>query len=295
MNKVQKMIYEICREKGISFSLVSKDWIMILEKDHKVRYLCGYKFGLNDHAIGNVCDDKYALYEVLNHFSIPVSEYKIVFSDYDKRDVLQYFQKNHHDIVVKVNDGTCGNGVFHVTEEERLFSLLDELLIQHYSVSLSPFYAIRNEYRFIVLDHKIELCYGKKRAIVVGDGKRSLYELLCEFNPSYFTSSPNPFSRVLDEGEVYSYSWQHNLSKGAIPFVISQNHLQGKLKDLALEVSRKLNLRFASIDLIECEDGSIMVLEVNSGVMIQHFAEEVENGEEIAKKVYSKAIDLMFS
>ena len=66
MNKVQKMIYEICREKGISFSLVSKDWIMILEKDHKVRYLCGYKFGLNDHAIGNVCDDKYALYEVLN-------------------------------------------------------------------------------------------------------------------------------------------------------------------------------------------------------------------------------------
>ena len=35
MNNVQKIIKEICDEKDIKFKLLSKDWIMMLEKDNK--------------------------------------------------------------------------------------------------------------------------------------------------------------------------------------------------------------------------------------------------------------------
>ena len=75
MNNVQKIVKEICSELNIKFSLVSQDWIMVLEKDDKVKYVVGYKFPLNDQATGRVCDDKYALYEVLTKFNIP--NYKI--------------------------------------------------------------------------------------------------------------------------------------------------------------------------------------------------------------------------
>ena len=43
--------------------------------------------------------------------------------------------------------------------------------------------------------------------------------------------------------------------------------------------------------IIELEDENYMVLEVNSGVGMTIFSKNVENGYEIAKDIYSKAID----
>ena len=68
------MIKEICAELGISFSLVSKDWIILLQKEEKLRTIVGYKFDLNNHASGLICDDKFVLYEVLKHEQIQVVE-----------------------------------------------------------------------------------------------------------------------------------------------------------------------------------------------------------------------------
>ena len=59
MNNVQKILKEICDELGIKFTLVSKNWVMVLEKDEKIKYVVGFKFPLNDQACGKVCDDKF--------------------------------------------------------------------------------------------------------------------------------------------------------------------------------------------------------------------------------------------
>ena len=64
-NTVKKMIKEICEELGIKCTLLSKDWIFMLERNGAIRFLAGYKAALNDHALGMVLDDKYALYDVL--------------------------------------------------------------------------------------------------------------------------------------------------------------------------------------------------------------------------------------
>ena len=52
----------------------------MLEKDKKIRFICGYKFDLNSHTGGEIVDDKYALYEVLSKNNIPVAKHKIVYS-----------------------------------------------------------------------------------------------------------------------------------------------------------------------------------------------------------------------
>lgn len=292
MNEMQKLIKEICEEEQIQFNLVSKNWIMILEKNQKTKFISGYKFGLNNHSLGIVCDDKYALFDVLSHYHMPVAEHYIVFHNYDIEKIREYANKYQYHIVVKINEGTCGNDMYQVHTEKELFKRMDELLIKSFSISLSPFYNIRNEYRSIIYKDNIELFYGKRRPIVVGDGKSTIYELLIEFNPHYFKKLKDhtKLDKILKEGKVYEYGWQHNLSKGAIPFYPEDNEIKKKVQSLALKVSKKLGLQFASVDIIELDNGEIMVLEVNSGVMMENFASIMNNGREIVKDIYRDAI-----
>ena len=109
-NTIKKMFNEISRELGIKCTLLSKDWIFMLERDGITRFLAGYKSALNDHALGMVLDDKYALYDVLKEKDLPVTEYNIVYGERVKEDYAQgcnsfdyvrdYFYKHDNDIVL---------------------------------------------------------------------------------------------------------------------------------------------------------------------------------------------------
>lgn len=295
VNQMQRMVKEICTSKGIECTLVSKNWIMILKKKDKVRYIAGYKFDVNGHGVGQVCDDKYAFYDVLQHFHLPVAEHYIIFPKYKEEEILAYAKKYDYQVIVKSNTGTCGNDMYRVTNVYDLMEKIKLLLSKHSSISLSPYYAIRNEYRSIILDNRVELFYQKKRPIVIGDGKRTIQELLYAFHPYYFQKIQNPtWNRILRDKEVYEYNWQFNLSKGAIPVLVENQVFQNKIETLALQVAKILNLRFASIDIIELETGEFLILEANSGVMMENFMKLVENGEKIAYSIYEKAITSMF-
>ena len=39
MNSIQLLIKEICEEENIKFSLISNDWIIVMEKDDQIHYL----------------------------------------------------------------------------------------------------------------------------------------------------------------------------------------------------------------------------------------------------------------
>ena len=77
-NNFKEIIKEICTEDNIKYKFLSKDWVIMLEKDGKTRFISGYKFDLNSHGIGLIADDKYALYEVLKSKNIPVIAHKLV-------------------------------------------------------------------------------------------------------------------------------------------------------------------------------------------------------------------------
>ena len=294
MNDMQSLIKEICDEKGISFNLISKDWIMVLRKDNIIRYITGYKFDLNNHASGLICDDKYALYDNFKLLGIPVVEHFIIHIDYNKNDIINLFNK-YKKLVVKTNTGTCGNNMFVVNNINDLFNHIDKLLISNYSISISPYYNIKNEYRSIILNDKVEVFYGKKRPIVIGDGVHSIYKLLMEFNSNYFKNIKDfTLDKVLPKEEEYEYNWQHNLSKGAVPFEVEDNNLKEKVQELALLSFKKLNLKFASVDIVELETGKLLVLEINSGVMMDNFSKLFKDGRNITKNLYTKVIEEMF-
>ena len=59
-------------------------------------------------------------------------------------------------------------------------------------------------------------------------------------------------------------------------------------------VSRAIDLSFASVDIIETENNELLVLEINSGVMLENLVNLLENGYEIAYNIYREAINAMF-
>ena len=53
------IIKEICDELNIKCTFLSKDWVIMLEKDNIKKYITGYKFDLNTQWTSNIVDDKY--------------------------------------------------------------------------------------------------------------------------------------------------------------------------------------------------------------------------------------------
>lgn len=295
MNSIQLLIKEICDEENIKFSLISNDWIIVLERDDKVHYLVGMKFDLNNYVSAKICNDKYACFSALKHFNIPVCDYHILYKETDKSEVLDCFNKYNRDVVIKANKGCYGDKMFHIKDEDELFSKMNLLFEDNYSISISPFYKIKCEYRNIVLNNDVELIYGKERPVVIGDGVHTIYELLCNFNKPFFSKLEDhkDLDIVLEKDKEYSYGWQHNISKGAKPFKVTDLELIKRLSDISVGATKKLNLGFVSVDIVELDNGDLKVIEINSGV-ITNICDYFPDGEEIAKRIYRKAVLTMF-
>lgn len=294
-----KIIEEICNELNIKYTYLSKDWIIRLEKDNIIKYLSGNKFDLNGHALGNLIDDKYAFYDTLKNLNIPVCEHKIFYRknntyDYAKdcntyESIYEYFDKCNKNVVVKINNGSLGMDVYHITNKEELIKTIDKLFQENYSISICPFYDILNEYRIIILKDKIKLIFKKQRPVIIGNGVNSIKELLIKLNPEYYKNKLLP-DTILEKDEIYTYDWRFNLSKGATANTEIPNDILEKISTIALEVTKKVGITFASIDIIELHNGSLLVLEANSGVTIDKVTNFIDNGYNIAKEIYTEAI-----
>lgn len=293
-----KIIKEICTELGIKFSILSNGWIYKLEYKDNIKYIAGYKFDLNGHASGEAVDDKYATYEIFKNENIPVIEHKILYNSdnlekyalkSNSRSIAYEYLSKYNNIVIKSNIGTCGTEVYRANSIEEIDNALDKLFIRNHSVSLCPFYDINCEYRVIILNGNPLLIYGKIRPIIIGDGVKKISELLHEFNPSFHYVIKNDY--VLSKGEIYEYTWKHNLSCGSkLSLVIND---KDKIKDIAIKAAKAIGLNFGSVDVIEVNN-EYMIMECNSGVMMDNFINILSNGYDIAKKVYKEAIKSMF-
>ncbi len=303
---IKKIIEDICLENNIKIHLLSKNWVIVLEKDGKTRFIRGYKFDSNLHGIGLIVDDKYALYEVLKYKNIPVAEHKIV---YDKNNNLDYaigcntyeyvknfFLMNNNHIVIKANNGTCGRNVYNVTDINEIEYLLNDIFNKNYSISICPFYNIEHEYRVIVLNGEVKLIYAKYLPIVVGDGIKTIKQLLIEFNYEYFFDrlQDEKYNVVLNKGEIYQYNWKYNLSQGSIAKKLTDENLINILANMAKKVANEINLGFGSIDIIETTDNKFLVLEINSGVMLENYVRLNPDDYLLVKDIYNEAINNLF-
>ncbi|MEK7434273.1 MAG: hypothetical protein AABZ74_14170 [Cyanobacteriota bacterium] len=302
-----KILKEISKELNFDIEFLSYDWIVRIKNKDIIKHIVGYDWELNSSTSQLIAKDKNACFELLNLQKIPLIEHRLFlnpqFQSYigglgNWLKIMEFVEKNKYPIVCKSNVGTGGNEVFRANNQVELESQIHSLFSKHRSICLSPFYNIKNEYRIIILCGKPELIYSKQRPHVIGNGTQTILELI---NTTYQNISWNDFDltsidlkRIIALGECVELGWKHNLAKGSKAIIVEDSSLINKLVNLAVCSAKFININFASVDIVETED-SFLVMEINSGIMMESFAQQDENKFKIAKNIYKKALVKMMA
>ena len=76
------IISELCKEKEIKLTSISKDWIKVLERDNEIHYIISHKFDLNNNSVSTILDDKYDFYELMELKNNHIIKHHIIFRNY---------------------------------------------------------------------------------------------------------------------------------------------------------------------------------------------------------------------
>lgn len=300
-----KILNEICEEKGISQKLLSYDWIRELKKGSKTKMLIFNQFGINNATAYRIASDKYATYSVLKENNIPIIEHKILFDKSKRPNYYDISQKEEAykmllekgKVVLKANDSSQGKDVFVCRKKEEIDDVCEKIFDEgKYSLSICPYVDIKFEYRVVFLYNEILYIYKKEKPFIIGNGKNTIKELVSNkfYNQELTLSQEINLNEILKDGEKKIISWKHNLCNGATPIIIKEDPFLEDVKKLAINAANAIDINFATVDIALTCQNELMVMEINSNVCMNKFAENVPNGYEIAKSIYSKAIDKMF-
>ena len=261
------LLKEICAEEKILLESFSGNWAHRLEKSGRTGFIVGYQFGLNPASVQEICRDKALTSLFLQEAGVPAAEHRFLTLGLHYNAEMQeeylsacrpLLEKNGK-LVLKDNYGTGGNRVFLIASEEEAKDVLWRLSGLTYAAALSPYYPIDMEYRVVMLDQEPRLTIRKERSYTVENGKK-----------------------------VYT-EWRHNLGQGATGVVETDEALLGELHALARQALSVIPARFASVDIIRTS-GKLLVLEINGGVMLEHFSGQDSSCREKAKEVYRRAV-----
>lgn len=300
-----KILNEICREEGIALSSYSSDWAFMLEKEGKKAFILGYQFGLNPSSVERICTDKNIASEVLRQAGVPCVFHQCYMTPQMQtwigvqgnwKSLLDELEI-HKALVCKDNYGTGGTQVYLVKNARELEGAAAQIFAVSQAMAVCPYEEIEHEYRLVMLDGTIRLAFSKERPALKGDGKKTVGQLFGEYVSSgagsgLMVPDAADLQRIPGPEETYLLNWKHNLGQGASARKLVLKELEPEVVSLAKQVYRALCVRFASVDVIRCRDGW-KVLEVNSGVMMEHFAGTNAQYYGTAKEIYRDAVRKM--
>ncbi len=309
---IVKFLKKFCSERDYVLIPLSDHWIFQITKGDSSHIIFGYDLGLNRSTTNHVCRDKAATHALLEQNGVPSiphtvflhPEYlKLFGSSGNWAKISELFEDYGRDVVLKPNDGTAGRDVFRASDQASLEESFQAVLQKSRSVAISPFVEIENEIRVYVLDGEAQIVLSKTVPTIIGDGASSFLSLaeqqvdertinlLLTRSPDLAKKLSQTFSTL--KGEKVRLNWKHNLGLGSLPMLLKSEEREREI-EIACAASRVLNLRFGSVDLALASDGSIKVLEANSGVMVENFARMGDAGNALASDLYEKALDLAF-
>lgn len=95
--------------------------------------------------------------------------------------------------------------------------------------------------------------------------------------------------------EKFEFSWKFNLAWWVQVDLNISDFAKREIAKIIQLIASHLDVKFVTIDILQDENDEFRVLEINSHVYLQQFMYLVSQGRRIAKRIYTKAIDLMFS
>jgi len=258
-------VTQAAQKEGIETSWLSDDWICILTKGEKREYIYGYNFPLNSATSWEIAKDKAATSEILTKNKIGcVEHYLCIRPDLEVHGsgttqgsrLYDVANTTGYPLVCKDNCGSGGNNVFRVFSQNELTDISNSIWQKSRGISLCPLYDVEYEYRFFVLDGKIEFA----------------------------------FKKIKIEPE-----WKCNLSKGAGVELVEVGSILESISQMAIESARCLNLRVCSVDIIKIKNSQEhRVLEVNTSITAEYFSQTSSHAKDLSEKLYLSILKKIF-
>jgi D-alanine-D-alanine ligase-like ATP-grasp enzyme len=274
---------EINGGTGLAFSVASKT-----NRIHFGAGRCSW-YPQNNATASTLASDKYFTRLILEGAGVPTlgGEYFFLHdrhrahrpAGHEREDASEYFRKLGATAFVKPLLGSRGDFAQVVDDEAALVQYLDEVSRFYDSILIQPI-ASGIEYRAFLLDDEIVYTARKYPPFVVGDGMRSIRDLLIAHNmalqarglsPASVTDDRNTsLDAVLAMGDRWEIPGRRNLSAGGTMVLAAPG--SDAAMTLARRAAQTLGLRVAAVDLftdIGGDPDAIRVIEVNANPSIR--------------------------
>jgi glutathione synthase/RimK-type ligase-like ATP-grasp enzyme len=304
------VVKRYCADHGIAIELRSQGWLIMMQHGQNRHFAYGYDVGLNSGVTHRIANDKAATAEILEAAGIAHVAHRLFLrpelSEFIPAQgswtaMIELLAQNPMGLVVKPNEGTSGKRVFRVRDKLQLELATNAIFSANLNLAISPYLAIDDEVRVVLVDAVPMIVYSKHRPSIVGDGNRSVLELILTEMPAaklsallHGTTADDLDQAVLEAvipaGQRQTLNWRHNLESGAEPVLLLHGATRDACVELAIRTARAMNLRFGSIDVVQV-DGAWRVLEVNSGVVMEALG---KRHPELVHAAYRAALDKVF-
>lgn len=208
---------------GIDVDVRADGWLIAMRRGGMRRFAFGYDIGLNSAIAHRLANDKSATAEALSLAGVPCIPHHLFLNPKLGRNVVDaawreamrgLLHDNPQGAVVKPNEGTSGRSVFWVTTEAELDHAVGEAFSMSTGLVISPYVAIEQEVRVILLDEVPLVVYNKQRGS----------------------------------------DWRHNLDAGAKPVLLEDGEVRAACVTLAIDAASATGIAFASIDVVRVGD-----------------------------------------
>jgi glutathione synthase/RimK-type ligase-like ATP-grasp enzyme len=260
-------------------------------------------FPQNSATASSLATDKYFANLILGRAGIPTlgGEYFFLHDRHrahraerhERGDALEYFGTLGGSAFVKPLTGSRGDFAQAIHDEASLLRYLDQVSRYYDGILMQPVFS-GHEYRIFLLDDDVVYSARKHEPAVVGDGVRTIPELLADHDAALrlrgvspvaiTTHHGDPPDGVLPKGERWAMPGRMNLSAGAT-MVLEAPRAEHAAFALARQARRALGLRVAAVDLfteIGGDPEAMRLIEVNSNPSIR-FLEHCERPDLILK------------
>ncbi|MEZ2146292.1 RimK-like protein [Bradyrhizobium sp. DN5] len=215
-------IRRYCAEHGITVDVRASGWLIAMRRGETRRFAFGYDIGLNSAIAHRLANDKSATAEALTLAGVPCVPHhlflnpklgKHVVGPTWREAMLKLLRDHPQGVVVKPNEGTSGRSVFKVTTEAELDHAVGEVFSMSAGLVISPYVAIEEEVRVVLLDDVPLIVYSKQRGT----------------------------------------DWRHNLDAGAKPVLLEDGEAREACVRLATHAANAIGIAFASIDVVRVD------------------------------------------
>lgn len=257
-----EILRELCADRKITCTSYSDEWVLQLNRGDKQLWVYGYHFDINGGAVSEVAKDKVATFLVLERAGIPVVPHYLVRSaaheSINTERLTKTIPNSDKPFVVKPLSGSSGKYVYYAQNIDEAVKVVLEGSEAGWTAS--TYQDIQKEFRVVMLDDKVELVYEKTSPSVHG-GLR------------LFNLGLGAKARNIEPGSP----------------------IYAQLQDLASRACVAMSLRFAAVDVVELDNATLKILEINSGLSFEHYARQGSEKRITAEKIYGKIIDKVFS